>query len=359
MNTEILATVGPGSIDKLAELHANGLSGMRINSSHGDESFHRKAIAEWRRVSPRGFIVYDIKGPKIRLGDLPEPLMVKAGDTLVLRTDLPKPDGSDYPKISTFADGIPVTYEKLHECVAPGHKIFIDDAYVGLEVTEVEKGRIACRVLWGDLVRSRKGLNHPDTVVGYPYTMPHDIPNIEFAVSMKVDFIADSFTRDADDVRELRGRLAGTGVKIISKIENPEGIGNFDGILAETDAVMVARGDMGVEIDPWLLPEIQKTMIEKCNAAGKPVITATQMLESMIDNPHPSRADVSDIANAVYDGTDVIMLSGETSVGKYPAECVAMMRKIAEYVESTERYRRLGKKSTRLSLLAEKSQQHD
>jgi pyruvate kinase len=355
MNTEILATVGPASIDRLADLYANGLSGIRINSSHGDEASHRKAIAESRRINPRGYIVYDIKGPKIRLGDLPEPLKVKAGDIVVLRTDLPKPPGSEYPKVTSFADGIPVTYEKLHECVEPGHKIFIDDAFVGLEVVSEEKGRIICRVLYGDLIRSRKGLNHPDTVVGYPYTMPHDVPNIEFALSMGVDFIADSFTRDADDVRELHGRLAGSGVKIISKIENPEGIRNFDGILSETDAVMVARGDLGVEIDPWLLPELQKMMIEKCNAAGKPVITATQMLESMIDNPHPSRADVSDIANAVYDGTDVVMLSGESSVGKYPAECVAMMRKIGEYVEATERYRRFGIKRTGLSLLAEKS----
>ncbi len=357
MSTEILATVGPASIDRLEEMRNSGLSGIRINSSHGDAASHLRAIHEWRRVNPGGFIVYDIKGPKIRLGDLPEPLAVKAGDVLVLRTDLPKPPGSDYPKIQSFEEGIPVTFEELHECVEPGHRLYIDDAYVGLEVLGVMKGRISCRVLYGDQIRSRKGLNHPDSVVGYPYTMPYDLPNLEFAMKEKVDFIADSFTRNAEDVRELRERLEGTGLKIISKIENPEGIRNFDEILRETDSIMVARGDMGVEIDPWLLPEIQKVMIEKCCAAVKPVITATQMLESMIDNPHPSRADVSDIANAIYDGTDVIMLSGETSVGKYPVECVEMMKRIAGHVEKTERYVKLKKRPASLNGLLEKTRQ--
>ena len=355
MNTEILATIGPASIERLEEMKNSGLSGIRINSSHGDSAAHLRAIREWRRLYPGGYIVYDIKGPKIRLGDLPEPLTVRAGDELVLRTDLPKPAGSDYPKISSFEDGIPVTFEKLHECVEPGHRIYIDDAYVGLEVLTVTTGRITCRVLYGDLIRSRKGLNHPDTVVGYPYTMPYDIPNLEFAMREKVDYIADSFTRNAEDVRELRGRLEGTGIKIISKIENPEGIRNFDEILEETDSIMVARGDLGVEVDPWLLPELQKVMIEKCCAARKPVITATQMLESMIDNPHPSRADVSDIANAIYDGTDVIMLSGETSIGKYPVACVDMMRKIAGHAETVERYLKFKKRPVGLSTLLEKT----
>lgn len=355
MSTEILATIGPASIDKLAAMYAEGLSGVRINSSHSDFEFQKKIISESRKANPQGYVVYDIKGPKIRLGDLPQPLAVRAGDTIILRTDLPKPPSSEYPKVENFEDGIPVTYEKLDECVKPGHRLFIDDGYVGIQVVSVEKGKIFCKVLYGDIIRSRKGLNHPDTIVGYPYTMPHDIPNLEFAIAQKVDFIADSFTRNAEDVCELRSRLEGTGIKIISKIENPEGVSNFDEILSKTDAIMIARGDLGVEIEPWLLPEIQKTMIEKCNAVGKPVITATQMLESMIDNPHPSRADVSDIANAVYDGTDVLMLSGETSIGKFPVECVAMMRKIAEYVESTQRYKRLGKKNTGLSTIIKKT----
>ncbi|HNR87248.1 MAG TPA: pyruvate kinase [Spirochaetota bacterium] len=337
--TEILATIGPASVGIIDALYASGLSGVRINSSHGKPADHEAVVRNSRRANPAGYIVYDIKGPKIRIGDIPEPLKITAGETLVIDTAFPKPPGSEYPAVKDFSAGIPVTYERLHECVKPGHRLFIDDGYIGLRVESVEGTRIVCTVMYGDLLRQRKGLNHPDTIVGYPYTMPYDIPNLEEAARMQVDFIADSFTRNADDVLELRDRLNGTGMRIISKIENPEGVENFDAILEKTDAIMVARGDLGVELDPWLIPELQKQMIEKCNAAGKPVITATQMLESMIDNPHPSRADVSDIANAIYDGTDVVMLSGETSVGKHPAECVAMMHRIAETVEATDRYR--------------------
>lgn len=338
--TEILATIGPASIDRLPEMYGSGMSGIRINSSHGSVDFHRSAILNSRKAYPDGYIVYDIKGPKIRIGDLPETLPIKAGDRLVIRTDIPKPQGSDYPAIGDFSEGIPVTFERLHEYVKPGHRLLVDDGYIGLRVIAVDGTRIECEVLYGDILRSRKGLNHPETVIEYPYTMPQDVPNLAFAVEMRVNFIADSFTRNADDVLELRDRLKGSPLKIISKIENPEGVQNFDAILEQTDAIMIARGDLGVEIDPWLLPEIQKEMIEKCNRADKPVITATQMLESMIENPHPSRADVSDIANAIYDGTDVVMLSGETSIGKYPDRCVWIMEKIAEYVETTERYRR-------------------
>ncbi len=353
--TEILATIGPASAERLADLRKAGMSGIRINSSHGDPGVHEAVIRAARNLDPLIYIVYDIKGPKIRIGDLPEPLPLRAGDHLTLRTDLPKPPGSDYPRTAKNSEGIPVTYEGLDDFTKPGDRFYVDDGYIGLRALEVSRGRILCEVLYGDLLRSRKGLNHPDTIVGYPYTMPQDVPNLEFALSHGVDFIADSFTRNGDDVLELRGRLKGTGVKIISKIENPEGINNFDEILEKTDAIMVARGDLGVEMDPWLIPELQKTMIEKCNRAGKPVITATQMLESMIDNPHPSRSDVSDIANAIYDGTDVIMLSGETSIGKYPDQCVLMMHQIAEFTEKTGRYRSRKSGVNRLSLLAQKA----
>ncbi len=346
--TEILATVGPATENILDILYQHGMNGIRINSSHGSREFHRSIIEKSRKVNPKGFIVYDIKGPKIRLGDLPEPLFVKAGDFIVLRTDIPKPAGSDYPLVDSLAYGLPVTYRQLDQFVKPGHRLFIDDAFVGLEVINVLPGRITCKVLYGDIIRSRKGLNHPDTVVNYPYTMPGDIPHLSFAIESGVDYIADSFTRNADDVHELREQLEGTQIQIISKIENPEGLSNFDEIVRETDAVMIARGDLGVEIQPWSLPEHQKVMIEKCNNLGKPVITATQMLESMIDNPRPNRADVSDIANAIYDGTDVVMLSGETSIGKYPVECVKTMGMIASYVENTDRYRRCKKQVNKL-----------
>ncbi len=339
MKTGILATIGPASIDRIQDMYEAGLGGVRINSSHGSPDLHLKVIERVRQYMPDGYVVYDIKGPKIRLGDLPELLHIKSGMELTLRTDIYPAEGEQYPSTDDPDAGIPLTYHDLHKYVKPGHRLFVDDGYIGLEITEVDGPVIHCRVLYGDALRSRKGLNHPDTVVGYPYTMEEDLPNLEFAIRHNVEYIADSFTRDAEDVRELRQRLEGTGIKIISKIENPEGVHQFDHILVETDAVMVARGDLGVEMDPWKLPEIQKVMIEKCNTAGKPVITATQMLESMIENPRPSRADISDIANAVYDGTDVVMLSGETSIGRFPVECVKVMRKTAETIEKTERYR--------------------
>jgi pyruvate kinase len=337
--TEILATIGPSTIGIIDKLYENGINGIRINSSHGDYDFHRTAIERSREANPGGYIVYDIKGPKIRIGDIPEPLPVKAGDRLVLRTDITKPRNSEYPAVSSFYEGIPVTYQELDKFIKPGHRLFIDDAYVGLKVINVSSGIITCEVLYGDIIRSRKGLNHPDTILDYPYTMPDDIPSLKFAIENGVDYIADSFTRNGDDVLELREILKGSSIKIISKIENPEGLENFNDIIKVTDSVMIARGDLGVEIDPVSLPEYQKIMIERCNQKSIPVITATQMLESMIDNPRPSRADVSDIANALYDGTDVIMLSGETSIGRYPVECVRMMAKIANYVENTDRYK--------------------
>ncbi|MBN2000376.1 pyruvate kinase [candidate division KSB1 bacterium] len=339
MKTEILATIGPASWPVLEKMAGAGLTGIRINSSHSDFEFSRAVINRWRLNNPNGFIVYDIKGPKIRIGDIPEPVKVHAGQKLILRTDVPKSEDTGYPKTERLPDGIPVTFENLDEYVRVGHRLFVDDGYIGLLVKDVFKGCIVCEVMFGDIIRSRKGINHPDTRIEYPYTMPSDEVHVEFAREMGVDYVADSFTRNGEDVMELKGRLKGSSVKVISKIENPEGIKEFEGILERTDAVMIARGDLGVEIEPWKVPEMQKTMIEKCNKAGKPVITATQMLESMLENPFPSRADVSDVANAIYDGTDVVMLSGETSVGKYPVQCVEMMARIGDYVERTKRYK--------------------
>lgn len=339
MQTEILATIGPASIDHLQAMHNRGLSGIRINSSHGNFDFHRRVIERWRDISSSGYIVYDLKGPKIRIGDLPAPLPLRAGMNVTLRPDLAMTGESGFPGIRDFESGIPVTFGRLDRYVEPGHRLYVDDGYIGLQVEAVKAGKIHCKVLFGDVLRSRKGLNYPDTDIDFPYTMPYDVKYLQFALSYKVDFIADSFTRDGDDVLELRQRMKGSGVKIISKIENPQGVKRFDQILDQTDAIMIARGDLGVEVEAWKLPELQKNMIAKCNSAEKTVITATQMLESMIDNPVPSRADVSDIANAMYDGTDVLMLSGETSVGKYPIECVEMMKKIGDYVEQTERFK--------------------
>ncbi len=336
--TQIIATIGPSSIDRIGEMFPAGLSGIRINSSHGSLRQHEKAIRAARSVSEKIFIIYDIKGPKIRLGDFPGPVHLNAGMRIILKTGLPENSGG-YPFTEDVKKGFPVSFERLHKYVRAGQRLLLDDGLIGLKVEKVSGRKIFCRVLYGDILRSRKGINHPDAVIDFPYTMEDDVPKISFAVKNRVDYIADSFVRDARDVEELRGRLKGTGIKIISKIENPEGVRNFDAILRRTDAAMIARGDLGVEMEPWEVPELQKVMIEKCNRAGRGVITATQMLESMIDDPRPKRSDVSDIANAIYDGTDAVMLSGETSTGKNPVLCVGMMRKIILKTESTKRYR--------------------
>ncbi|PKM99196.1 MAG: pyruvate kinase [Elusimicrobia bacterium HGW-Elusimicrobia-2] len=344
--TQIIATIGPPTVKKLSELAAAGMSGARINSSHGSTAQHIEIINLARKIKSRPFIIYDIKGPKIRLGDIPSPLHLKTGQRLILRTGMSEKDG--WPFTEDFSDGIPVAFAEFHKFVKKGDRLLIDDGLIGMKVEKVRGREIFCEVLYGALLRSRKGINHPDTVVDFPYTVEGDIPLIAFAIKYGVDYIADSFERNAADVMELWGRLRGTGIKIISKIENPEGVKNFNAILKKTDAVMIARGDLGVELDPWEIPELQKRMIEKCQIAGRPVITATQMLESMIDDPRPSRSDVSDIANAIYDGTDAVMLSGETSAGKYPVRCVEMMRKIIQKTESTPRYKKLHKTLARL-----------
>ncbi|MFH1352181.1 MAG: pyruvate kinase [bacterium] len=336
--TQVIATVGPASINRIREMFQAGMAGIRLNSSHGSLRQHEKAIRAARSVSGKIFIIYDIKGPKIRLGDIPASAHLKSGMKIILKTGLPE-NSDGYPFTDDVKKGFPVSFERLHKYVRAGQRLLLDDGLIGLKVEKVSGRRIFCRVLYGDILRSRKGINHPDTVIDFPYTVEEDVPKISFAVKNRVDYIADSFVRNARDVEELRGRLKGTGVKIISKIENPEGVRNFDAILRRSDAMMIARGDLGVEMEPWEVPELQKVMIEKCCRARKPVITATQMLESMIDDPRPKRSDVSDIANAIYDGTDAVMLSGETSTGKHPVLCVGMMRKIIMKTESTKRYR--------------------
>lgn len=350
MAIEILATIGPASHNRLKDLIDSGMSGIRINSSHGNPDEHLDIINSYRRLTSTGFVVYDIKGPKIRFGDFPEPFPVRSGMTLTLNSGLAESSDREYPAVESFDQGLPITYP-LHKYVKKNDRLMVDDGYVCLKVLNVQSGTIECTVEYGDVIRPRKGINHPDTVVPFPYTMPHDVSNIEFAKKHKVDYLADSFTRNRDDVLELRQQLKDTDVRIISKIENPEALDNFAEILAETDAIMIARGDLGIEVDPWRLPELQKEMIAQCNKAGKPVITATQMMESMIDNPFPSRADVSDVANAIYDGTDVVMLSAETSVGTYPVECLTMMRKISDFTTQTERYKKQHKRHVGLKLV--------
>jgi len=336
--TQILATIGPASINKIKQMYKSGLSGIRINSSHGNIQQHKKIIQNARKISKNIFIIYDIKGPKIRIGDLKKPVNLASGMEIILKTGS-KRNKNGYTFTENVKSGIGVTYDKLHKYVKPGHRLLLDDGLIGLKVNKVIGHKIHCKVLYGDILRSRKGINHPDTIIDFPYTVEADIPLIEFAIKNNVDYIADSFSRSAEDVEELRSRIKNTKIKIISKIENPEGVRAFDNILDKTDAIMIARGDLGVELEPWEIPELQKIFIEKCTKKGKPVIVATQMLESMIDDPRPKRSDVSDIANAIYDGADVLMLSGETSTGKYPVLCIQMMHKIIEKTETTQRYK--------------------
>lgn len=338
MMTQILSTIGPATIDRIKQLYDAGISGIRINSSHGSIKQHRKIIENTRKISKEIFIVYDIKGPKIRIGDIPGPALLTSGEEIILLSN-PDNNSSPFPSTENIKKGIPVTYEHLYKYVKPGHRLVIDDGLIGLKVERIKGRKIISKVEYGGILRSRKGINHPDTIIEFPYTVEEDIPFINFAVKSRVDYIADSFVRDAQDVLEMRSRLKNTDIKIISKIENPQGVDAFDEILEKTDSVMVARGDLGVELDPWKIPELQKTFIEKSNKAEKPVIVATQMLESMVEDPRPKRSDVSDIANAIYDGADVLMLSGETSVGKYPVLAVKMMSKIIKQTESTQRYK--------------------
>ncbi|MFH1414508.1 MAG: pyruvate kinase [Elusimicrobiota bacterium] len=335
--TQILCTIGPSSADRIAELYEAGLSGIRINSSHGNLSQHEDIIKKTRVISDSIFVVYDIKGPKIRIGDLSAPVHLNSGMRITLKTGADK-NSAGYPYADDPSREIPVTYDDMHLYVKPGERLLLDDGLIGLRIVSVNGRMIDCEVLYGAVLRSRKGINHPDTVIDFPYTVEDDVLLIKFGIENNVDYIADSFERNSEDVRELRARLDGTGIGIISKIENPEGVRAFDEILEATDAIMVARGDLGVELEPWKIPEIQKVFIEKCRAVSKPVIVATQMLESMIDDPRPKRSDVSDIANAIYDGAGILMLSGETSIGKYPILCVRMMQKIIETTETTGRY---------------------
>ena len=252
--TQILATIGPASINKIGELYHAGLSGIRINSSHGNFIQHKKIIRSTRRISKNIFTIYDIKGPKIRIGDLKEPVHLKSGMEIILKTGLKK-NRDGYPYTTNIRTGIPVTFESLHAYLKPDDRLMLDDGLIGLKVISIKSGNIHCLVMYGDILRSRKGINHPDTIINFPYTVKEDIPKIEFGIENKADYIADSFVRNGEDVDELRDRLKNTKIKIISKIENPEGVRNFDDILDRTDAIMIARGDLGVELKPWEIPE--------------------------------------------------------------------------------------------------------
>ena len=330
--TKIICTLGP-STDKdgvLRELIANGMNVARFNFSHGSHEEHKgrldllKSLRE--ELGKPVAALLDTKGPEIRLKDFKNGTeMLEAGQAFTLTTR----DVEGTKEICS------ITYKDLPQDVAPGGTIMLDDGLIKLQIQTVNDTDIVCTVLNNGKIKNKKGVNVPGVHLSMPYMSQRDKDDIIFGIEQGFDFIAASFVRTAQDVYEIRNLLNeyDSNIRIIAKIENREGVNNIDSILAAADAVMVARGDLGVEIDFTELPGIQKTIIDRSFSFGKPIVTATQMLDSMIVNPRPTRAEISDVANAIYDGTSAIMLSGETAAGAYPVEALKTMSAIAERTE--------------------------
>ena len=337
--TKIICTLGP-STDKdgvLRELIANGMNVARFNFSHGSHEEHKgrldllKSLRE--ELGKPVAALLDTKGPEIRLKDFKNGTeMLEAGQTFTLTTR----DVEGTKEICS------ITYKDLPQDVAPGGAIMLDDGLIKLQIQTVNDTDIVCTVLNNGKIKNKKGVNVPGVHLSMPYMSQRDKDDIIFGIEQGFDFIAASFVRTAQDVYEIRNLLNeyDSNIRIIAKIENREGVNNIDSILAAADAVMVARGDLGVEIDFTELPGIQKTIIDRSFSFGKPIVTATQMLDSMMVNPRPTRAEISDVANAIYDGTSAIMLSGETAAGAYPVEALKTMSAIAERTEQEGHYLR-------------------
>lgn len=331
--TKIVATLGPATSSKemITKLFDAGVTMFRLNSSHGDVEMHKKNLSYIRELEEARNtlipVLLDLQGPKIRIGNLDNPIELKKGEVLKFRH---QPEMTD--------DIIPVDYKGMADDVTPGEKIMIDDGKIQLEVVKVEDKIIYAQVLTDGLLKQRKGINIPGSQGSLDVLTARDLKFVEFAAHNDIDYLGLSFVREASDVVKLRKLLQGHGnttAKIISKIEKPQAVENIDSIIEVSDGLMVARGDLGIEISTEKVPIEQKTIIRKANTKRKVVIVATQMLESMIENPIPTRAETSDVANAILDGTDAIMLSGETAAGAYPVESVAMMKKIAVAVEES------------------------
>lgn len=336
--TKIVATLGPSSneVEQLKNLIKAGISACRLNFSHGDHEEHGARIANMKQAREElGApipIILDTKGPEIRIKTFATgKIQLEAGQEFTLTTDDIEGDNT---KVS-------VTYADFANDLSVGATVLIDDGLVELRVEEINGNDVKCRVINSAELGSRKGVNLPNVHINLPALTEKDIADIKFGVSVGIDYIAASFIRSAKDVLEIRRVLeecGGTDVHIISKIENRDGVDNIDEILEVTDGIMVARGDLGVEIPFEEVPLVQKMLIKKCIAKGKPVITATQMLNSMIKNPRPTRAEVNDVASAIFDYTDAIMLSGETANGDFPVEAVTAMDRIAKQIESSIDY---------------------
>jgi pyruvate kinase len=334
--TKIVATIGPssGTAEGVRGLVEAGMDAARLNLSHGSRDEHAER-ARLVREAEAGLgrplaLIADLQGPKLRIGELSGPVTLTPGEDVAV-----------VGKESTSDGELPVLPSVIGEVLQPGHEVLIDDGLVRLRVERVKRGRAECLVLAGGLVSSHKGVNVPGVPVPIPSLTRKDMDDLEFALALDVDYVALSFVRSAADVRDLKDLIqqAGSPAHVIAKIEKAEAVDALPAVLEETDAVMVARGDLGVEIGPELVPLLQKRIIVAALDQGKPVITATQMLETMIHQPEPTRAEASDVANAILDGTSAVMLSGETAIGDYPIESVATMTRIARAVEPSLGYR--------------------
>jgi len=341
--TKIVCTIGPASNtdEKIRDLLKAGMNVARLNFSHGTHEEHAQVIKRLRSASAELdmplAILQDLQGPKIRVGELPkEGVTLTAGKTVIFTTGT-----------ASIKDlKLPVTYDKLHEDVKPGERILLDDGLLSAKVVEVKGKDVVCEVIDGGILTSHKGINFPNTKLSVSAITEKDKDDAVFGVSQDVDWVALSFVRSAKEIYDLKYLIQGeqaklggsagmTPIRVIAKIEKPEGVENIDEILEAVDGIMVARGDLGIEMPAEEVPLIQKRLIDKCLVAAKPVVVATQMLDSMIRNPRPTRAEVSDIANAVIDHTDAVMLSGETASGKFPVESVETMAKVALEAEAS------------------------
>jgi pyruvate kinase len=332
VKTKIVCTLGPAStsLEVLEQMVIAGMDIVRLNFSHGAHEEHKKLFDSIRALSAKYehqlSIICDIQGPKIRTGRMVEPFSVKKGDRIDVTPDV----------VVGTKDLIQIKYEHMLQDLHAGDTIFINDGIIKLVVEKKNEKSLTCVVEAGGMISNHKGCNIPSGHLSVNVVTPKDREDLKFIASLNPEWVAASFIGNAEDVHKVRSVLKEFGnesIKIISKIERPSALKNLDEIIEVTDAVMVARGDLGVEIDTWDVPIAQKEMCRKCNAAGKPVIVATQMLESMTEAPRPTRAEANDVFNAVLDGADAVMLSGETSVGKYPVEAVRIMDKIVETAE--------------------------
>lgn len=325
--TKIVATIGPSSTspDVIRQLIKAGMNVARLNFSHGTHEAHARTVANIRGIAEDMHrpiaILGDLQGPRIRIGVLPQPLQLNEGDVITL-----------VPEDHHAADEIPVTYDDMAHDVRVGGTILVDDGLIALEVTAVAAPKVKARVRFGGLLKSNKGMNLPGIDVSAPSITDKDREDIQFAIEHDLDYLALSFVRRAEDITMLKGMLP-KGMLVVAKIEKDSALERIESILQASDAVMVARGDLGVELPFEEVPLQQKRIIGLANRYGRPVITATQMLESMIQNPRPTRAEASDVANAILDGTDAVMLSAETAAGLHPVLAVEAMRRIASAAE--------------------------